>query len=183
MRKLDECKAEVFRRSEGRIEKRKKRKKMFLFCCGPLVLCVAVLAVLMLPGKMDYAPSDGKTEMAGSQTGGTTAVEIRGNHLLSVYSDLITDPARVQQICDTIRGYTAKGSVDETMTDATDGANGALPPPAAPPFLEGGYTVTFLGTGEIYIIRGNQLTNKQTGQTVELSDSQLSQLKKLLGLI
>jgi hypothetical protein len=182
MRNLDECRAEVFRRSEEIVEKRRKRRKMVLSCCVPMVLCLAVLVVLMLPGKMDYAPSNGKTEMAGPQTGGTTAVEVRGNRFLSVYSDLITDPVRVRQICDTIRGYTTKGNIDETLTDATDGAGGLTRPPAAPPFQEDGYIVSFSGTGEVYTLSGNKLTNKQIGQTVELSDDQLANLKELLGL-
>ena len=51
MRNLEECRAEVFRRSEARIRARKRRKIAILTACVPLVLCVALVWAAGLPGK------------------------------------------------------------------------------------------------------------------------------------
>ena len=53
MRDLNECQAEVFRRSEQRIKARKQRRKHILLACVPLVLCITLLAA--------YSPRDTKT--------------------------------------------------------------------------------------------------------------------------
>lgn len=51
MRNLEECRAEVFRRSEARIRARKRRNIAILTACVPLVLCVALVWAAGLPGK------------------------------------------------------------------------------------------------------------------------------------
>lgn len=174
MRSLDECRAEVFRRSEKRIEKRQKRRKMLLTCCVPLVLCVTLLAVCTLPDKKDTA-SGAVPEMMGGVNGGVSSVEIRGTGVLSLYSHRITEPLQVEEIYDYLQDFGTKGDTGGTL-------DGMPLPPSAPPFLEGGYTITFSNTGEVYTLSGNELTDEQTGQTVELSDSQLARLKELIGL-
>lgn len=52
MRDLNECKAEVFRRSENRIKVRRRRRKKALSLCMPLCLC-AILFVTTLPARQD----------------------------------------------------------------------------------------------------------------------------------
>lgn len=51
MRNLDECKAEVFRRSEARLRARKRRNIAILTACVPVVLCIALVWAAGLPGK------------------------------------------------------------------------------------------------------------------------------------
>lgn len=50
MRSLQECQAEVFRRSEKRIKERKKRRKHILMLCIPLVLCLTTIGSFLLSG-------------------------------------------------------------------------------------------------------------------------------------
>ena len=52
MRELNECKAEVFRRSEKRMKERKRRRKHILLTCIPMVLCIMMLGVYVLPEKV-----------------------------------------------------------------------------------------------------------------------------------
>ncbi len=52
MRNLNECKAEIFRRSEKRIIRQKKNKKLLLTWCIPLCLIIAVWSVTFLPAMM-----------------------------------------------------------------------------------------------------------------------------------
>lgn len=67
MRELNECKAEVFRRSDNRIKERRRSRNRILAMCVPLCLVLTIFSVMMLPGMlpagMDKAPE------AGNQSG------------------------------------------------------------------------------------------------------------------
>ena len=71
MRELNECKAEVFRRSDNRIKERRRNRNRILAMCIPLCLVLTIFSVMMLPGMlpagMDKAPeADGLSENATS---------------------------------------------------------------------------------------------------------------------
>ena len=55
MRNLQECQAEVFRRSEKRIHERKKRRAHLLMLCIPLALCITIIGAYLFP-KGDQQP-------------------------------------------------------------------------------------------------------------------------------
>ena len=63
MRDLNECKAEIFRRSEIEITKRKKRRSRMIAYCVPLFFCVTALVFANLPND--------SSETADSVTSGT----------------------------------------------------------------------------------------------------------------
>ena len=72
MRELNECKAEVFRRSDNRIKERRRNRNRILAMCIPLCLVLTIFSVMMLPGMlpagMDKAPeADG---LSGNATTG-----------------------------------------------------------------------------------------------------------------
>ena len=80
MREINEITAEVFRRSDMRIKERKQNRNRIIMCCVPLLLCITVFSVVMLPGMMsvnDSAPpkdegdwgSDGAINDAGGKDG------------------------------------------------------------------------------------------------------------------
>ena len=50
MRSLDECKAEIFRRSEEKIKQRKKMRNRVLAACVPVCLCVVIGAAGVFSG-------------------------------------------------------------------------------------------------------------------------------------
>lgn len=52
MRDLEQAKAEVFRRSNARIKKRKTIRRTVIACCVPLVLCMSAFSVTILPAMM-----------------------------------------------------------------------------------------------------------------------------------
>ena len=62
MRNLQECQAEVFRRSEQRIQDRKRLLRRIQTICIPLVLCLAVGGAYFLPTE-ETPPAAGKAEM------------------------------------------------------------------------------------------------------------------------
>lgn len=169
MRNLNECRAEVFRRSENRIKERKKRRNRMLACCIPLVLCVTVL---VSTGLLDRSPGD---------AGGTVSP------FVSVYgggtTGRITDPAQVEQINARLEEFFVTG--DGNSDSGSIGDLGISPPPASP----GGETETYTilislpdGSRGWYTLEGNELHDQKNQETVELTDRQIASLKSLLGL-
>ena len=72
MRELNECKAEVFRRSDNRIKERRRSRNRILALCVPLCLVLTIFSVMMLPGMlpagMDKAPE--ADDLLGNATSG-----------------------------------------------------------------------------------------------------------------
>lgn len=73
MRDLDECRAEVFRRSESRIKERRRKRSRMLAICIPLVFCVAAYSIFILPAMLpvqkSHMPGDTTFENTGSSYG------------------------------------------------------------------------------------------------------------------
>lgn len=61
MRTLDECKAEVFRRSEKIIKQRKVARRCVIAACVPLALVLSVCLAMVVPAMM---PASAENEMA-----------------------------------------------------------------------------------------------------------------------
>lgn len=71
MRELNECKAEVFRRSDNRIKERRRKFNRVLALCVPLCLILTIFSITILPAMMpagkDMAPgADGLSGNANS---------------------------------------------------------------------------------------------------------------------
>lgn len=75
MRNLEECRAEVFRRSEARIRARKRRNIAILTACVPLVLCVALAWAAGLPGA-ERGAAEAIPENAWMPAAGGVAVDV-----------------------------------------------------------------------------------------------------------
>ena len=86
MRELNECKAEVFRRSDNRIKERRRSFNRVLAFCIPLCLMLTIFSVTMLPGMLpvgkDATPEageqienkgDGNTGVSGDKNPGVEA--------------------------------------------------------------------------------------------------------------
>ena len=72
MRELNECKAEVFRRSDNRIKERRRKFNRVLALCVPLCLILTIFSITILPAMMpagkDMAP--GADGLSGNETSG-----------------------------------------------------------------------------------------------------------------
>lgn len=72
MRELNECKAEVFRRSDNRIKERRRKFNRVLALCVPLCLILTIFSITILPAMMpagkDMAP--GADGLSGNATSG-----------------------------------------------------------------------------------------------------------------
>ena len=69
MRDLEQAKAEVFRRSDAKIKKRKAIRRNVIACCVPLVLCIGIWSMTVLPAMMPAKSAD-RAESAELYNGG-----------------------------------------------------------------------------------------------------------------
>lgn len=198
MRNLNECQAEVFRRSEKRIKERKQRRNHILMACIPLVLGITIFGAFLFPGVIPESPRDpGSTEAA---MGGLT--ENKSESLtcqiakITVsglgFSHSYTNAADVLLISDHLYSYGSRGPqtngstndgiVDEgeDLKENADDVSGSLADSA-----NTGYTITLVmheGDKTEYYLVGNTLKNLTTNQTHTLSQKQANELKELLGI-
>lgn len=199
MRNLNECRAEVFRRSEARIKARKRRRNAILTACVPVALCVALIMAVGLPGNADQpAAEKGLAECATEPAGAmdvdspvslgssVVRVEVEGMGFDLTH----TEPEKVAQIAKQLHDwkYTAYGITlpPPEGTTPPDGANqnGEEDDVVVMGFGEG-ITITLVmnqGEGKAYTLLGDCLTEEDTGRTCVLTQSQSARLAELLGI-
>lgn len=66
MRDINECKAEVFLRSEKRIKEKKMARKRALICCAPICICL-IISSAMIPSLMPKSKTDMNENVAPPQ--------------------------------------------------------------------------------------------------------------------
>lgn len=182
MRTLEECQAEVFRRSEQRIKARKKR---VIAACVPLA--VLLLAAAFFPWEQEIGISDGsmmqeyaKPESAGNDAvsepvkedrlesveivgGGTVGSEEEIRKILELIGSAISTPEGFDGIADgeTNSGTSGEESREEIYQIVVTNADGS--------------------TTE-YILEGLVLTNQETGACFVLDQESYEALLEALGL-
>ena len=125
MREINECTAEVFRRSEKRIKERKRNRNRILMCCIPLLICITVFSTAILPAMMPAKKgenlSDNCSDMAGNADGTNVAyvsVEVINVGTATQSTILKDDADEVAQIC-----YTLQSSFENSGGDNKESVN------------------------------------------------------------
>ncbi len=129
MRDLNECQAEVFRRSEKRIQKRKQRRKRILMVCIPLVLCIPLCAAFFVKGPNRTAPEAPvgthfpMNSPAGNWDGDSTAFILRVEVSGLDFSRIYTDTANIMRISDQLDSYgqPKPGTYEDPIESVADG--------------------------------------------------------------
>ena len=208
MRNFEERKAEVFRRSENRIKKRKKNRNRILACCIPLCLCIAVLSAIYIKNvnlfsdKRNSAESMDIDNLSGTSGFTYTSLEITNNTASSENIKTENDISNIEKIYNIIHlsfateneqqkedAYDQNLDAQNSGTAVKDNNNRdslQLETTAQSYTEKLSYTITFNsynGTKVIYTLNGNILTDESTNQKVSLTDSQLSELQKALDLV
>ncbi len=190
MRNLNECQAEVFRRSETRIKERRRRRNHILMTCMPLALCVSILAVFMLSGgkftESEITGAAGVPPQNDSAYCYVSKVEVSGQGKTKVF----TDPEVVTSIYtqlldyDGIREENILNSESKTEITPEEEKYGAA-------FVTGslsgasGYriVITLADGSEIsYDWKGMVLTAQNPNRSYTLTKDQQKQLTELLGI-
>ena len=124
MRDLNECQAEVFRRSEKRIKERKQHRKHILLACIPLVLCITLFSAFFIRDTNRAAPEAPIAtrpamnipcgDWDGSSPASILSVEVYGLDFSRIY----TDAADIILISDQL--YTYSQSEPECYEEPTE---------------------------------------------------------------
>lgn len=206
MREINECTAEVFRRSEKRIKERRKKRNRILALGIPLCLIVTVFSAIILPEMMPSAmKKDDVAEMvvgadsnasademvenaAQSLVCSYTAVEIRNVDLFPEHYEKVTDKVAVTVIFNAIHSL----FTDVDVADRNSGENYQAPEDNAysdkteTASISKGYTIIFTtekGSQTVYNLSENTLLNVNTNETVVLSDAQVAELTAVFGIL
>lgn len=198
MRDLNECQAEVFRRSEKRIRMRKQRRDRMLMACIPLVLCVTLFSAFVLPAMMPAG-----SENTGEADGAVGALTEEKHESLSCpiaeitvsgpgFSRSYTDASEVLPIfyrlnnclspepeSNTAAGTEVYGDNFQNTPDRGDATESTAYP------ASGGYTVTLVahdGKTTEYLFSGSTLEDLAANRVYALSQSQVQALTELLGI-
>ena len=198
MREINECTAEVFRRSEKRINERKRNRNRILAFCVPLCLIVTVWSIMILPAMMpanksNNSAGEGMDIMGGVD--GTEAVFVRVEVMstgTATQSAILKDDAdEVAQIYYTVQssfvnsgGGNKESAREEAEDDALTDENKDYSQ-SGTTNLSSGFRIIFStenGAQTIYSLSGDKLINETTKQETILADDQRSNLLNMLGL-
>ncbi len=197
MREINECTAEVFRRSEKRIKERKRNRNRILAFCIPLCLIVTVWSIMILPAMMPASKSDNNAgegmDIMGSVDGTDASfvrVEIMSIGTATQSTIQKDDATEVAQIYSTLQssfvnsGGGNKESVDEEAEDDALTENKDYSQ-SGTTNLSSGFRIIFTtdnGAQTIYSLSGDKLINEKTKQETILTEDQRSNLMNMLGL-
>lgn len=164
MRSLQECQAEVFRRSEKRIRTRRRAIRAVMVCV-PLVLCLTAFSLLVLPGPADTSDGSGAKNNAASPPPAVCRIDVSGAGQVTS----ITDEGRVRAIADTLAALNGTLGVEPSGGSESAGAEGRI----ITLFAED-------GPQTVYCLTDDTLTNITTGSAVALTREQSAALSALL---
>lgn len=197
MREINECTAEVFRRSEKRIKERKRNRNRILALCIPLCLIVTVWSIMILPAMMPANKSNNSAgegmDMMGGVDGTDAAfvrVEVMSTGTATQSTILKDDVDEVAQIYYTVQSSFVSSSggnkesvneeaEDDALTENKDYSQSGTTN------LSSGFRIIFTtenGTQTIYSLSGDKLINETTKQETTLTEDQRSNLLDMLGL-
>lgn len=173
MRDFNECKAEVFRRSEEKIRIRKKRRTLALGLGIPLCLCAVITVTAVVSGPFDVAmDSANKAEIAP---------ENEALMDMEIVADGAPEPARMYAV----RDPEAAEAVQRLLDGMAEEPNAGKPPV----FDQDGadlayeYRITvYPAEGEAvrYLVTGLEVYCETTGQRRILSHWEAARLETLL---
>ena len=165
MRSLEECRAEVFARSEKRIAKRRKSRRRLIAGLCPLCLCMVLLASLPRFQQNYECMPEGfeNAECAGEAGSGVT--DITKQEAAVIHTDgerwTLSEP-QTEQLARTLDSYLADGK----RTEDHKAADYEIEIPTAD------------GSKNRYLLSERMLTGR--GWTVELAEDEWQHLLKLL---
>ena len=143
MRNLEDCKAEVFRRSEERIKERKRKRNRVLACCIPLCLLLVVGGLYIRPllEPVDESmKSGGTSKISDRELGGldgtsfgcvakySSVMITEGTGSMAV-SGTVTDTENVEELRSFLATYfdMSGTTVKAETADGTDGTSTGNP--------------------------------------------------------
>ena len=183
MRELNECTAEVFRRSEKRIKERRRNRIRILAFCIPCCLVLTVWGVVGISPAVTEDSCDAADQEKNFDNTGEmveylySSLEIKKSNTVI---ESMTDAAETARIFELIDGCFAEDDVIDNSSTETQ------PDMDEVPAANEEISIIFYelnGRETVYILKGNLLLNENNGESAALSQKQLSKLKTALKLI
>lgn len=190
MRNLDECKAEIFCRMEKGIQKRKRLRKRVLSLCLPICLLATVLSVAVITRPeqpIANASSEGSLESSNAMYVSFELTDRGGKSIASQ-----TDPNKINAIYGLLSAELSEQSNVSSAEDFSTSSgnfdlNGYKEHNISATATADYHEFTFCtdsGDKTVFILDGNLLTDKATGQQKLLTKMEraelLSALRKLI---
>lgn len=188
MRNLEDCRAEVFRRSEQRIHRRQQQRRRILTCCIPLCLCLAVGSVTLFPAWLSGNKSAHLCESLNES-------EHTASSTLPIYSHCaymeitLPEESTGRKIIDrdTIRQVDAliQAAYSPLSGNNETAESGVFPPSVPENGVLSYYTLTVFaqdGSPTVFTLTDTTITQQKTGQTVALTPEVFAEFATLLSL-
>lgn len=208
MRELNECQAEVFRRSEKKIAQRHRRRKQLLITGIPLMVCITVFVSVILlkeEPEMPQQPVDAEFSTAlrdkgenksiysgaagvpeGYASCSVACIQVTGMGINEAYTEE-TDILRIYDQLQSCALYMPEANAGDsealglkTFTDVGEDTQSDQIK-----YSTDGYAIALMmqdGSQEVYWLSENILTDQTRGESFSLTQSQLEALKELLGI-
>lgn len=180
MRTLNECKAEIFRRSDEKLEIRRRKRKRVLYTTLPVIVCVFACAAIILPNTLflksdsgkpdDFAPNGSvEADEPGVNEEAFLCVEKNGEVLM-----------RVTDSEDTRNSY---NGISELFEAKAESSGDTISPEIGVGSVGGDsnhdcYTFTFSidGEEEKFVLSGDTLKRVSTGEKITVSPERLEEI-------
>ena len=179
MRSLEERLEEIQRRSKNIINARKKRRRMVMAVCIPVLLCVGLYAMIRKPAN-DHNQVTAQVFPENTMTDFIPQAHLNGNPLSQA------DAQQLHLFFDQMI-FSGYGLLDSNLEPdvRADAAEDALVPEmeASSTTDVVSYTIRLImedGTQQEYLLTGNVLTEVSTGLSTTLTAPQLQQLLDLI---
>lgn len=193
MRDLNECTAEVFRRSGERIKEMKRVRRRVLAVCVPLCFCVAVISVLALyqpVTKADMSKDDAsngsivcsyvKAEIKGSDGSRTLSDRLEVWNIYFALYDMFEDDSDTETAPLAEIGY---DTYDDTLCYGSQTDGGVAQDQYYLTYACHKYDITFYtaeGDKAVYTLCGSDLTDRASGTKLTLTDEQTEALIEII---
>lgn len=175
MRNFEERKAEIFRRSEDRIKERKRTRNRITVWCVSLFLCGATYTVMRLPSMFSMTKgTDNSVQMdVENENCSNTTVMVRVSKGDFVYRHTRLETLEeIEKVIDNI--VCEAEDFEYTLTEGSDISS-----------KNNGYMIVFTkdnGNETIFYLNESVLINQKTKMAYGLSDNEMAELKKVLGI-
>ena len=180
MKSLEECRAEIFRRSEIRIKKRRQTVRGTLGVCLSAV-CLLTASVVLLRSPLVKDRGDGGVigvlgaPTCGENAGGTLKVFCRIENVENGNAVIMTESTEAEQLKKLIEAY-----LSSPVPEMASGQGNIISQGTSEGTAQ--YRFVFynpLSEAEVYMLCGNILTYKGSSYSVELNAAQLAELLKV----
>lgn len=172
MRDLNECKAEIFSRSEKAIKIREKKRKRILYGVLPALICIGIFTAAIFPN-MPYLKSKDFDAESGD-AGVFLTVEGDEAELCR-----ITDEEKAKEVYSNILTLFNGDEtyIGESVAGSSSGTLGAFPE-ASGNSQSAEYVLTFSldGEKELFAFRDGRLYREATGESVCVSEEELKEI-------